>query len=57
MELTGEVIVNLRTMLDERLDLKGVIVTSSGTLNDSKKVTLPVELVVTKSFVKDFGGR
>ncbi len=57
VELTGQVMINLRTMLDERLDLKGVVVTSSGNLSDSKKVTLPLELVVTKSFVKDFGGR
>jgi hypothetical protein len=54
VELTGQVAVNLRTMLDESLELKGVIVTSTGKLSDFKKVTLPVHLVVTKSFVKGF---
>jgi hypothetical protein len=54
VELTGQVAVNLRTMLDESLELKGVIVTSTGKLSDSRKVTLPVHLVVTKSFVKGF---
>jgi hypothetical protein len=51
VELDGQVMVDLRTMLDERLELTGVIVTSSGTHADSKKVTLPVKLTVTKSFV------
>ncbi|RPJ32792.1 MAG: hypothetical protein EHM17_12445 [Verrucomicrobiaceae bacterium] len=54
LELTGQVMVDLKTMLDERLELSGVIVTSTGKLTDSKKVTLPVNLVVTKSFVKGF---
>ena len=54
IELTGQVMVDLKTMLDERLELKGLIVTSTGKLSDSKKVTLPVNLVVTKSFVKGF---
>lgn len=54
LELTGQVMVDLKTMLDERLELKGVIITSTGKLSDSKKVTLPVSLVVTKSFVKGF---
>ena len=40
-------------MLDELLELKGTVVTGAGSLNDSKKVTLPVTLTVTKSFVKD----
>ncbi len=53
-ELTGQVMVDLKTMLDERLELKGTIITSTGSLSDSKKVTLPVNLVVTKSFVKSF---
>lgn len=54
IELTGQITVNLATMLDERLELKGVIVSTAGSLSDSKKVTLPVQLVVTKSFVKNF---
>jgi hypothetical protein len=54
LDLSGQVLVNLKTMLDERLELKGVIVTSTGKLSNSKKVTLPINLVVTKSFVKGF---
>ncbi|MDP3850819.1 MAG: hypothetical protein Q8Q59_09965 [Luteolibacter sp.] len=54
VELSGQVVVDLSTMLDESLELNGTIVTSSGTLNDSKKVTLPVHLKVNKSFVKGF---
>jgi hypothetical protein len=54
LELTGQIMVDLKTMLDESLELKGTIVTSTGKLTDSKKVTLPVNLVVTKSFVKSF---
>jgi len=53
VELNGQVTVDLKTMLDERLELKGVIVTGTGSLKDSKKVTMPVSLTVTKSFVKD----
>lgn len=54
LELSGQVMVDLKTMLDESLELKGVIVTSTGKPGESKKVTLPVSLVVTKSFVKGF---
>jgi hypothetical protein len=54
LELTGQVMVDLKTMLDESLELKGTIVTSTGKPGNSKKVTLPVKLVVTKSFVKGF---
>jgi hypothetical protein len=53
VELTGQVTVDLKTMLDERLELKGVVVTGTGSLKDSKKVTMPVSLTVTKSFVKN----
>jgi hypothetical protein len=52
VELSGQLVVNTRTMLDESLELKGVVVTSSGKPGDSKKVTLPIQLSVTKSFVK-----
>lgn len=54
VELTGQVMVDLKTMLDERLELKGIVITSTGKPNESKKVTLPVNLVVNKSFVKGF---
>ena len=53
VELTGQVTVDLKTMLDERLELKGVVVTGTGSLKDSKKVTMPVSLTVTKSFVQN----
>ena len=49
--LDGEVIVNLETMLDESLELKGTIVTSNSTGLDTTKVTLPVHLTAKKSFV------
>ena len=52
IELNGQVLVDLKTMLDETLELKGMIVTSSGRPGDRKKVTLPVNLVVNKSFVR-----
>jgi hypothetical protein len=53
VELTGQVVVDLKTMLDESIELKGVIITSSGKPADSKKLTLPVSLRVTKSFVRE----
>jgi hypothetical protein len=53
IELKGEVIVNLETMLDEVLELNGTIVTGTSTGLDSTKVKLPIRLVATKSFVKD----
>ena len=52
VELTGQTVVNLATMLDESLELKGVVTSSSGRVGDSKKATMPVSLVVTKSFVR-----
>jgi hypothetical protein len=52
IELAGQVTVNLTTMLDEVLDLKGTIVSSSATATASTKVTLPLALKVTKSFVR-----
>lgn len=55
IELSGQVVVNLTSMLDESLELKGVIVSSSGKPGDSRKVTLPVNLAVTKTFVREFG--
>jgi hypothetical protein len=54
IELNGQVMVDLKTMLDERLELKGTVITGTGKPSDSKKMTLPVNLVVTKSFVKGF---
>jgi hypothetical protein len=52
IDLTGRVVVNLNTMLDESLELRGTMVSSVGRPGDSKKVTLPVDLIVRKSFVR-----
>ena len=53
VELTGQVTVNLDTMLDESLELKGTITSSSSKVGESTKAKLPVRLVVTKSFIRD----
>jgi hypothetical protein len=53
VELTGQVTVNLDTMLDESLELKGTITSSSSKAGESSKAKLPVRLVVTKSFTRD----
>ena len=53
IDLAGEMSVNLTTMLDETLELKGKLVSSTGTATSSTKVTLPVNLRVTKTFVSD----
>ena len=51
LELSGQVLVNLKTMLDEQLDLEGVLVSKTGTVTEEKTVTLPLSLRVTKSIV------
>ena len=53
VELTGEVIVNLDTMLDELLELKGTINSSFTKGAETTRVKLPIHLLATKSFVKD----
>jgi hypothetical protein len=53
IELTGEAVVNLQTMLDESLKLKGTVISRTGKPGDSKTVTLPVELEVTKKLVNN----
>ena len=53
IELTGQVTVNLDTMLDESLELKGTVISSSSKAGESTKAKLPVRLVVTKSFIRD----
>lgn len=53
IELTGQVVVNLETMLDESLTLKGTVTSSMNRVSESSKVTLPVSFVATKSFVRD----
>ncbi len=53
IELTGQVTVNLNTMLDESLELKGTVISSSSKPGESSKIKLPVRLVATKSFISD----
>lgn len=53
IELTGQVTVNLDTMLDEQLELKGNVTTGSSKAGESTKVKLPIQLTATKSFVRD----
>jgi hypothetical protein len=53
IELSGQVTVNLDTMLDELLELKGTLTTASSKSGTATKVKLPIQLTVTKSFVKD----
>ena len=53
VELTGQVTVNLDTMLDEQLELKGTVTTCTSKPGESTKVKLPIRLTATKSFVRD----
>lgn len=53
IELSGQVTVNLNTMLDEKLELKGTVTSSSKKPGESTTVKLPVRLTATKSFVRD----
>lgn len=53
VELTGQVIVNLDTMLDESLDLKGTLTTRASQPGQATKVKLPIRLTATKSFIND----
>ena len=53
VNLTGELTVNLKTMLDESLILKGTVTSSTGSATQSTKLTLPIELKATKSFVRN----
>ena len=53
IELTGQVTVNLATMLDEQLELKGTLTTSTSQPGTATKVKLPIRLTATKSFIQD----
>ena len=53
VELNGQLVVNLDTMLDERLELKGTVTTNTDRVGETSKLTLPVNLLVTKSFVRE----
>lgn len=52
IELKGQTTVDLKTMLDESLELDGMLETRSGRVSESKKANLPIRLVVNKSFVR-----
>jgi hypothetical protein len=52
--LKGESVVNLRTMLEESLELKGTVVTRNRSADGTRRtVTLPVTLTVTKTIVRN----
>jgi len=53
IDLTGQVTVNLDTMLDESLELSGTVTSSTDRVSEVNKVVLPIKLVVTKSFIRD----
>jgi hypothetical protein len=53
VDLTGQVVVNLATMLDESLELKGTVSTGASTAGESTTVKLPIRLTATKSFVRE----
>lgn len=53
VNLTGQVTVNLNTMLDERLELKGTVTTHTSRRGDSTQMTLPIHLVVSKTFTRE----
>lgn len=53
VDLRGEVLVNLDTMLDETLELKGTINSSFTKGAETTRVKLPIHLLATKSFVRD----
>ena len=53
LNLSGEVLVNLDTMLDEALELKGTITSTYIKGAESTTTKLPIRMLATKTFVKD----
>ena len=53
IDLSGQVVVNLKTMLDESLDLKGTVISRVAKPGETKTVTLPVHLKVTKTLINN----
>lgn len=53
IDLNGQLKVNLKTMLDEQLELGGKVISTTHGGGEVRTVNLPVRLKVTKSFVKD----
>lgn len=53
IELSGQVVVNLKTMLDESLELKGTVNSRVGKPGETRTVTLPVHLEITKTLINN----
>ncbi len=53
IDLRGQLKVNLKTMLDEQLDLSGTVISTTKGKGEARTVNLPIRLKVTKSFVKE----
>lgn len=53
IDLRGQLKVNLKTMLDEQLDLGGTVISTTKGKGEARTVNLPIRLKVTKSFVKE----
>ena len=53
LALKGEVSVDLETMLEKQLTLSGTIATRSGTVGRFVTTRVPIELTITKKFVRD----
>jgi hypothetical protein len=53
VELKGQVVVNLATMLDEELELSGSVTSSTGKTGELTTVKLPIRLKAAKSFVRE----
>lgn len=53
VELTGRLIVNLDTMLDEQFEIAGRVVSKHSAQGQTIVATMPLALRVTKSFVRD----
>lgn len=50
--LNGSLVVNLETMLEESLELKGTVTNTVSTATESNTTTLPITMKVTKSFAR-----
>jgi len=53
VDLSGQLTVNLDTMLDESLELKGTITIDTNKAGETRKIKLPINLTVNKSFIRD----
>lgn len=53
IDLKGEVLVNLQTMLEEQLTLQGTLRSRKGTVGAFTTTELPIRIHVTKSFVRE----